>query len=396
MGSRFDTILPWGLVSFREVLGFVVKPLYHLGSRVLNFHLTLQSDYLFNEEKYYGEDWPQPSETVSTNVTFNAQSKGCRPYYLDLWTGEIIPATEYTVNEDGSITMPVTLEGNDTLAIAIAQDSWYIGSDLSNVYVTSSTNNSAQYRYDSEGNIVLRSTEYQAYSATLSNNESVSAAVTNLSGETVLDNWNLKLMSYEPGETSTDVNIVEVFNGYLGEATSWNTLEVLENAKDVSGIGTYTTTINWDSSKAEGAYLDLGKVYDLYTLYINDQEVYGADIVDTRIDIGDYLVDGENDIRIEVVSNLYNVLVAVGRITDNTTEGIPTEFGLTTGVSLISYDEQVIYTAYSGDNSSEDSSKDSSGTTPKTGVEDSLVFVAGSVLLLTGAGIVLFRRKRIR
>ncbi|MDY3988845.1 MAG: LPXTG cell wall anchor domain-containing protein [Massilioclostridium sp.] len=374
----------------------MVKPLYHLGSRVLNFHLTLQSDYLFNEEKYYGEDWPQPSETVSTNVTFNAQSKGCRPYYLDLWTGEIIPATEYTVNEDGSITMPVTLEGNDTLAIAIAQDSWYIGSDLSNVYVTSSTNNSAQYRYDSEGNIVLRSTEYQAYSATLSNNESVSAAVTNLSGETVLDNWNLKLMSYEPGETSTDVNIVEVFNGYLGEATSWNTLEVLENAKDVSGIGTYTTTINWDSSKAEGAYLDLGKVYDLYTLYINDQEVYGADIVDTRIDIGDYLVDGENDIRIEVVSNLYNVLVAVGRITDNTTEGIPTEFGLTTGVSLISYDEQVIYTAYSGDNSSEDSSKDSSGTTPKTGVEDSLVFVAGSVLLLTGAGIVLFRRKRIR
>lgn len=374
----------------------MVKPLYHLGSRVLNFHLTLQSDYLFNEEKYYGEDWPQPGETVSTNVTFNAQSKGCRPYYLDLWTGEIIPATEYTVNEDGSITMPVTLEGNDTLTIAIAQDSWYTGSDLSNVYVTSSTNNSAQYRYDSEGNIVLRSTEYQAYSATLSNNESVSAAVTNLSGETVLDNWNLKLMSYEPGETSTDVNIVEVFNGYLGEATSWNTLEVLENAKDVSGIGTYTTTINWDSSKAEGAYLDLGKVYDLYILYVNDQEVYGADIVDTRIDIGDYLVDGENDIRIEVVSNLCNVLVAVGRITDNTTEGIPTEFGLTTGVSLISYDEQVIYTAYSGDNSSEDSSKDSSGTTPKTGVEDSLVFAAGSVLLLTGAGIVLFRRKRIR
>jgi hypothetical protein len=325
----------------------VVKLLYQLGSRVLNFHLTLQSDYLFNEEKYYGEDWPQPGETVSTNVTFNAQSKGCRPYYLDLWTGEIIPATEYTVNEDGSITVPVTLEGNDTLAIAIAQDSWYTGSDLSNVHVTSSTNNSAQYRYDSEGNIVLRSTENQAYSATLSNNESVSAAVTNLSGETVLDNWNLKLMSYEPGETSTDVNIVEVFNGYLGEATSWNTLEVLENAKDVSGIGTYTTTINWDSSKAEGAYLDLGKVYDLYTLYVNDQEVYGADIADTRIDIGDYLVDGENDIRIEVASNLYNVLVAVGRITDNTTEGIPAEFGLTTGVSLIPYDEQVIYTAYS-------------------------------------------------
>lgn len=216
----------------------MVKLLYQLGSRVLNFHLTLQSDYLFNGEKYYGEDWPQPGETVSTNVTFNAQSEGCRPYYLDLWTGEIIPATEYTVNEDGSITVPVTLEGNDTLAIAIAQDSWYTGSDLSNVHVTSSTNNSAQYRYDSEGNIVLRSTENQAYSATLSNNESVSAAVTNLSGETVLDNWNLKLMSYEPGETSTDVNIVEVFNGYLGEATSWNTLEVLENAKDVSGIGT--------------------------------------------------------------------------------------------------------------------------------------------------------------
>ena len=42
-GNLFDTILPWGLVSFLRVHVFVVKPLYQKGWRVLNFHLTLQS-----------------------------------------------------------------------------------------------------------------------------------------------------------------------------------------------------------------------------------------------------------------------------------------------------------------------------------------------------------------
>lgn len=43
-GSIADIILPWRLVSFREVLGFVVKLLYQNDWQVFNFHLTLQSE----------------------------------------------------------------------------------------------------------------------------------------------------------------------------------------------------------------------------------------------------------------------------------------------------------------------------------------------------------------
>lgn len=45
-GSLPGILLPWGLVSFREYMCFVVKPLYQKGYRVLNFHFTLQSDVL--------------------------------------------------------------------------------------------------------------------------------------------------------------------------------------------------------------------------------------------------------------------------------------------------------------------------------------------------------------
>ncbi len=121
------------------------------------------------------------------------------------------------------------------------------------------------------------------------------------------------------------------------------------------GVGTYTTTIALDSSKADGAYLNLAKVKDLYRLFINNTAITGSNPLNPVFDIGEYLTDGENSIRVEVASNLYNVVVGErgyevplpGGFGGGTMEQLPdeltdTEFGLLSEVTLTSYKDILI------------------------------------------------------
>jgi hypothetical protein len=108
----------------------------------------------------------------------------------------------------------------------------------------------------------------------------------------------------------------------------------------------YSTSVAWDSVAADGAYLDLGDVRDLYRVFVNDAPVYGLDLVDTRLDIGPLLQDGDNSIRIEVASNVYNAMNANeliglgapgGGVKNDPAPWTPTRFGLLSGVTMTYY-----------------------------------------------------------
>ena len=125
----------------------------------------------------------------------------------------------------------------------------------------------------------------------------------------------------------------------MDELTTWNNIP--EVGETVSGIGYYNAKFNWDSSSADGAYIDFGdEFYSSMKVWINGQKV-GGDVsanptkapksilenyegteqytggissTDPVADISKYLVDGENTIYIEYSSPLGNVQLSRGAI----------------------------------------------------------------------------------
>ena len=281
-------------------------------SDIMTVHRTAEGvDYYFlgNQTALVNEEtrW---QNTIGAAADVTLQGSG-KPYELDLWTGEIIPIAEYTANEDGSITIHVELEANDSRAFAIATDDWYTGEAENAVHAAISD---AEYLYNAEGKLTLRAAEAGDYAVQLSDGEVFTASVEAVPAAQKLENWHLQFINYVPvadEETYWNVDKEIVYDADIGKLQSFNALEDLEGCETMSGVGVYTTTIAWDASAASGAYLDLGVVKDLYRLYVNDVEVPGANPLDTTFDIGAYLKDGENTIRVEAASNLYNAVVGV-------------------------------------------------------------------------------------
>lgn len=133
--------------------------------------------------------------------------------------------------------------------------------------------------------------------------------------ELPLENWSLRLISYEPGEKAlsgddlTDTAHVTLDVGPIGRPKPWTEIAVLpdgRNGNTISGVGIYETDIFWDSRQTKRAVLDLGQISDLYRLTVNGTEVPGANPVYPLQDISRDLRDGENHIRVEVASNFYH------------------------------------------------------------------------------------------
>ena len=73
-----------------------------------------------------------------------------------------------------------------------------------------------------------------------------------------LTHWNLSVDDFLPGATATQT-LHATHTLTLDGLKAWPDIPELA---DVSGIGTYTTTVNWQGGG--GAYLDLGEVFDTY------------------------------------------------------------------------------------------------------------------------------------
>lgn len=245
------------------------------GASLLYAHRAAENaDYyfLYNQEKHFSRDkmW-LPLKNIDTSITLSASKPGRSPYLLNLWSGEIIPIPDYTHVTKDAVVVQLKLTGNDTMAIVLADAGWYDG------------------------------------------------AAPVLAGKPLkslpLENWSLRLISYEPGEKAlsgddlTDTRYVTLDVGSIGKPKPWTEISVLpdgRNGNTISGVGIYETDIFWDSHQLYRAVLDLGQISDLYRLTVNSTEVPGANPVYPVQDITRYLRDGENHIRVEVASNFYH------------------------------------------------------------------------------------------
>ncbi len=89
----------------------------------------------------------------------------------------------------------------------------------------------------------------------------------------------------------------------------WKDLPMSEEGRAFSGTATYTKTIIIDGNLNNSAYvLDLGEVEEIAEVFVNDKKVRTLWCDPYSLDITEGLVEGENEIRIEVTSTWFNRL----------------------------------------------------------------------------------------
>ena len=158
--------------------------------------------------------------------------------------------------------------------------------------------------------------------------------------------WNLKVEDWQPQNKYGTTGIAgaetskALINLNLNALKAWPDIEELKN---VSGVGTYTYTLNlpnnWNSVN-NGATISLGQVVDAFTLKVNDK-IVPIDQISAKVDLGNTLKAGENKIEIRVSTTLNNRLFTLSKaVTDR---GIIQEYGLIGPVIFQPYSKAVVW-----------------------------------------------------
>lgn len=253
------------------------------------------------------------------------------PYCIDPWTGEVKKIANYRY-EDGRTIFNLTLEYNDVALFAfeaVSEEELHV--------VDTDADVSSQ-----NGDFTVRAVKSGTYNTTLSNGNTYMTTLT-VPEKTELTNWDLSVENWTASDATdkrsetrkttvydketdsfqkVDLTTEEVryqtnkdiISTHLDTLTTWDNIP--EIGKEVSGIGYYTTTFNWDADSADGAYLDLGTFLQNAVVEVNGQRAEMVDVVDSVIDITDLLKDGENSLKITVTSTLENRMLAMGKVSE--------------------------------------------------------------------------------
>jgi hypothetical protein len=94
------------------------------------------------------------------------------------------------------------------------------------------------------------------------------------------------------------------------ELKPWQELIESEEGRSFSGTAIYTTNFNiGDIKRGQRVELDLGQVDMIATVKVNGKSVRTLWCAPYRVDISDYIQQGENKLTVEVTSTWYNRLV---------------------------------------------------------------------------------------
>jgi hypothetical protein len=115
----------------------------------------------------------------------------------------------------------------------------------------------------------------------------------------VSGNWRLKFTSGGPSVPESRT---------LSSLMSWTSLPD-ENARWFSGTGEYSITFNLKTRNADDYIIDLGDVRESARLWVNGKDAGILWHVPFRINIGEYLKEGNNTLKIEVANLMANRII---------------------------------------------------------------------------------------
>ena len=318
-------------------------------------------NYCPNDYHQYSSKPDVQAEDHGLTITTDVSIDGLYiPYSIDAWSGAVTELAEYRY-EDGRTVIPVTLDyGNVALfafeKVGAAKDGTICETD-------------AFASYMGPDGAVLRVTGNGTYHTVLNSGEEIDTEIDGLAEAADITDWTLDVTSWTAGDeilTSvekigdlvtenklTATKYTEIGGIRLDTLTTWDNIP--EVGREISGTGVYTTEFAWDASMGDGAYIDFGDSLDQsMTVWINGVKVGGAEspnptkakrdvsatIYDADgneipyesegrvlwsggvdwdkpvVDIGPYLQDGTNTIRIVYNSSITNAALAAGIISE--------------------------------------------------------------------------------
>lgn len=288
-------------------------------------------NYCDDQHKFLQYKTTNP-ESHGTTATTDLSIGGMYiPYQIDPWTGDVVKVVDYRY-ENGRTILNLSLEYNDVALLAfepVTEEELHVVSTDADVR-------------SQNGDFTVRAVKSGIYNTTLSNGDIYATSLT-VPQAKELTNWDLAVEDWTASETKEkrsetrnttvydaatntyqDVELTteevlyqtnkNVISTHLETLTTWDKIE--EIGKEVSGIGVYTTTFDWDASAANGAYLDLGTFLQNAVVEVNGQRAETVDVVDPVIDLAGLLKDGENTLKITMTSTLANRMLAMGRLSE--------------------------------------------------------------------------------
>ena len=149
---------------------------------------------------------------------------------------------------------------------------------------------------------------------------------------TEIPEWSIRVESWDAGEPELitedrglgyetreirPTTAVAVHDAGTGTLRPWKDIPGI--GAEVSGVAEYSASAVLDASAESRLVLDLGSTAGgLGAVRVNDGPWRGFDTSAPRVDIGDDVVDGRNEIRVRVASSLNNRLIARGYYDEDT------------------------------------------------------------------------------
>jgi polygalacturonase len=283
--------------------------------------------FLWNYENNGGEN-----DSCETDIVLEGLYV---PYVLDAWSGEISTVPVYSI-EDGKTRVPVSVTYRDAA-----------------VYIFKASDSEAPHLVAGEGAEIVakdgryyvRATEEGKYTLTANDGTLYEFAIGNVPTARELRKWSVKIESWDKpdtGDTSNWVSRTETHDVGTGETTTtegywltrkteidleldeletWDNIE--EAGREVSGIGYYETSFDWDPDAANGAWLYLGPIVQTATVMVNGEKTEDVNINKAVVNITPLLKAGSNELKITVTTSLTNRQLANGY--GNLTEGVDTD-----------------------------------------------------------------------
>ncbi|RFC70905.1 glycosyl hydrolase [Streptomyces sp. AcE210] len=272
---------------------------------------------------------------ITHDVTLTAHVKGAIPYRFDPWTGTATPVALYARTDDGRVRLTVDLQPGAVTVLVLTRPS----GAAPKRYATATQ--ADDIRVLEDGRLEIRASAPGTYTTTLDNDRSVATTIGPVPSPVSLTSWKLTVDDWRPGASATET-VHEQHELNLDALAPWTLLPGLE---DVSGIGRYRTTVrlgdDWDPG-THGAVLELGGVFDTFTVRANGHDLPPVDQLTRVADLGSRLRPGANTIEVEVATTLLNRLrVARPAVFGG---GKRQDYGLTGPVRLVPYARATVRT----------------------------------------------------
>ncbi len=307
---------------------------------------TADTDYyfLYNQTtpKYSSSDnviYDQPLIGTAVDTQLSLVGTG-RPYMLDAWSGAVTPIADYQTLP-GRVLVHVKLAPEQTTLIALTTND---GRFTTATHALHATSVSGDVVFGADGNPAIRATANGSQTVSLSDGRTLTVPASNVPAAVDLSTaaWHLSVEDWQPtnpyatttGQTATQTTKVP----HEIDVTSLKTWPNIPELQDVSGIGTYSTTFTlpagWRSDN--GAYLNLGTIFDSFTVTVNGHALAPVNAASRSVDVGPYVHAGSNSLAIRVTTTLRNRL----RLYESTQASRPRQpYGLTGPVVIQPYEQ---------------------------------------------------------